>query len=466
MNEGSLHRLVAVFQQAFRELGIQAQAEDLEGLAVFIHRAMTVQTRHYHTLEHVLTFVEASNPVQTLAGLFHDTVYYQVDLGFLPEIEQLISAYIHRDGETFQVAADAPPDALFNLALEAFGLERGQLISVEGGLNEFLSTVVMNFRLARLVPLPALSKIGVCIEATIPFRGPAEDGRDSFRVLDERLRSINARWALGMTESEITNAIRQAVTVANKDVESFADPDAASFLANTWRLLPELNVPLRSRELYTIREYREALQRMEAFFRMVNPRLIFHCYDGVPDNAEFERLTAAAQKNVRLAWRYVSIKLLAQGVLESLAEETGGDAPLSLFMGEAPFAAGIAAAGNAAGNAAGSAAGERRLENFLPPIEIAPWVTPDDEFHHLLEVGPRRSSGFGMNTSPLSLFIYRRMSPEQIERAMRLSQEVFAGRLSHAEFLRQIGRGLVAPIARASAAMVSTRREKLLRFTQ
>lgn len=449
MYDGSLHRLVAVFRQAFSKLGVDAPAADLEGLAVFIHRAMTVQTRHYHTLEHVLSFVEASSPVQTLAGLFHDTVYYQVDLGFLPEIDRLIASYVRCDGETFRILADAPADACLDLALEVFGLQRGQDLSLGNGLNEFLSAVVMNARLGKLVPLSVLAKINVCIEATIPFRGSNVDGRDSFMALDERLRSIDARWGLRMTELEIKAAIRQAVTVANKDVENFADPDPASFLANTWRLLPELNVPLRSRELYTIREYRGALQSMEVFFRKVDPRLVFHRYDGAPDDAEYQRLTAAAQKNIRLAWRYISIKLLAQSVLEALAEETGGDAPLSLFIGDLSF---------------DEADSERRLEKFLPPIEIAPWVAPDDEFHNLLEAGQQRSQTFGMNTSPLSLFIYRRISPDKIESALQLSQEMFAGRLSHAEFLRRLDPSLVAPIARASAAIVSTRREKLLQF--
>jgi len=464
MNEGSLHRLVAVFQQAFRKLSVHAHAHDLEGLAVFIHRAMTVQTRHYHTLEHVLTFVEAGSPVQTLAGLFHDVVYYQVDLGFLPEIEQMIAAYVQRHEEAFEILAGAPPEPLFDLALEVFGLERGQSLSISAGLNEFLSTVVMNFRLGHLVPVAVLLKIDVCIEATIPYRGPGPDGRDSFMLLEQRMRSINARRGLGISEGEIKEDIRLAVTVANKDVEGFANADAASFLANTWRLLPEMNVPLRSRELYTIREYREALQRMETFFRTVDTRVIFHCYDGVPDAREYQRLTAAAEKNIRLAWRYVSIKLLAQSVLEALAEETGGDAPLSLFMGDAPFSL-----KGDAGDAEASAGGdinERRLEKFLPPIEIAPWVAPDEEFHQLLEVGQQRGPGFGMNTAPLSLFIFRRMAPQQIERAMRLSQEMFAGRLSHRDFLRELGPGLVAPIARASAAMVATRREKLLRFAR
>jgi hypothetical protein len=43
---------------------------------------------------------------------------------------------------------------------------------------------------------------------------------------------------------------------------------------------------------------------------------------------------------------------------------------------------------------------------------------------------------------------------------------MFAGRLSHAEFLQRVSPELVAPIARASAAMVITRRDKLLRFAQ
>ncbi len=89
--EGMLQRLINVFRESFDRLGVSVGLDVLEDQAVLIHKAMTVQTRNYHNLEHVFDLIEADNPIQTLAALYHDIVYYQVDLGFLPQIHLLIS---------------------------------------------------------------------------------------------------------------------------------------------------------------------------------------------------------------------------------------------------------------------------------------------------------------------------------------------------------------------------------------
>jgi hypothetical protein len=237
------------------------------------------------------------------------------------------------------------------------------------------------------------------------------------------------------------------LSVANKDVENFAESDAAVFLEYTWRLLPEMNVPLRARNVYTIREYREALQRMEAFFCTVDPEVVFHRYQGLPPESEFRQMVGRAYHNIDTAWHYLRLKLLAQALLEALAEESGGDAPLSLFMGDLP----------AEGNA-------RRLENYLPAVADPPWVDRSSIMLALMESGRKGNLGFYLNTAPLSLFLYRSLRPEEIEHALALSQEMFAGRLPPGDFLRSLNLEVVAAVARASAEMVTTRRKQLLRY--
>lgn len=449
MSEGALHRLIVTLDQAFGELGSQVSASKLEELAVFIHKAMTAQARHYHTLEHVFTFIESDNPIQTLAGLFHDIVYYQVDLGFLPAIRRIIEPFISQRGEEFTIALDAPNDRRFNLVLEAFGYQRGDAVSVTTGLNEFLSAVVMNARLGDLIHQKDLLLMDLCIEATIPFRGPADDGRSCFQALEDRLRSINRRLNFGMTDQAIQDAIRLSLRVANKDVSGFAEQDAAVFLSNTWRLLPEMNVPLRAGNVYTIREYREALQNMDTFFSQLDPRRVFHQYGGEPAQQEFERMVERARRNIEIARRYLHIKLLAQALLEALAMESGGDAPLSLFMGDTT-----------------TDAGAPRLEKHLPAIDNPSWVEPNSEFYHLLATGRTDNPGFDLNTSPLSLFIYKCLSPDEFNRAFNAAQEMFACRISSAEFLRQLNPQMVSAVARASALLATTRSQALQKYSQ
>src|SRR3989304_3210696 len=91
---GSIQQLVSVCEQAFVLLQIPVTSEELEDLAITIHRSMSMEARHFHTPEHVLHLANAADPIQSLAALFHDIVYYQVDRGFAPEIYGCISPYI------------------------------------------------------------------------------------------------------------------------------------------------------------------------------------------------------------------------------------------------------------------------------------------------------------------------------------------------------------------------------------
>ncbi|MFM8321413.1 MAG: hypothetical protein ACKOC5_10895 [Chloroflexota bacterium] len=448
MQEGALQRLIVLFQRAFDQLGLQVPIKTLEEMAVLIHRAMTVQARNYHNLEHVIHLVDEHDPVRTLAALFHDIVYYQVDLGFLPEIWEIVAPYLEPRESAFQLSGGpASRERSFRLAREVFNLPLGQVITPAGGINEFLSAVVLNCQLGRFVPEALLFKMNVCIEATIPFRGPGPDGRGYFEQVLERMRAINQRWGFELTEGELVQTVSTAVQLANRDVESFGDPSPQGFLYNTWKLLPETNVPLRSRYVYTIREYREALQRVQVFFKILDPQVIFHQYNGVPSDAEYQGLVARARRNIAVGQVYLQMKLLAQAILEALAEQTGGDAPLSLFMGDVP-----------------DDIVSDRLEDHLPPVADPPWVDTASSLYQLLASGRLEEPGFDTNSSPLTLFIYRSLTAEQIARSSLLADEMFAHRLTPGELLDRLEPAVVQPIARAAAQMVITRREDLLRF--
>lgn len=448
MHEGTLHRLIGMFSQAFAQLDTTASVKTIEELAVLIHKAMTVQARNYHNLEHVMSLVDPENPIQTLAALFHDIVYYQVDQGFLPEILSIIAPYIQQEKDFSLVRGQPAEERLFALAREAFDMPVGEIITPADGLNEFLSAVVMNLKLGAYVSEKALLQMDLCIEATIPFRGDNEAGQTHFDVLAERLRSICERWNILMSDAEMRQSIRLAVKVANCDVESFADVSPSGFLLNTWRLLPEMNVPLRTRNVYTIREYREALQRMENFFRLLDPARVFHYYDGVPAPEELQQMVERTRRNVQIGQEYLKLKLLTQAILEALAEESGGDAPLSLFMGDLPQ---------------GDTAVER-LEDYLPPVATPAWVDDHSLLNSLLSVGMQEDPGFDIEISPLTLFVYHSMPPGEIDQAISRARDMFEGRLSPREFLLNIDLSVRGPIARASARMVITRSDTLLRY--
>jgi hypothetical protein len=447
MEAGSLQRLIYIFTQAFARMGINAPAGKTEAVAIIVHRAMTLQTRHFHTLEHVFTFVETEAPIRTLAGMFHDVVYYQVDSGLLPEIRSLIEPCVLEEEKRFKICAEVQPsDRILFMTMELFGLEPGQILGSITQVNEFLSALVMNRCLAGLVAEKDLLRMTALIEATIPFRGLNAEGKNQFEVLAERLEVVSKRYGMILTTEEIDETVQDAVLFSIKDIENFSEENAAHFLDNTWKLLPETNSALRSYGLYSVREYREALQKMEGFMNMLNAEQIFYQYKGVPDDEMLTRMNHYARQNVETGREYLRIKFVTASILEALAMLSGGDAPLALFMGE---------------NSYGGLKHVERLENYLPKVQTSMLGDRPSAIIDLLKIGRASDSAFDMRHSPLALFVYRNLEPEKITQAALQARKMFAGEISPMQFLRWFNHPCIAAIAHAAAQMVETRREML-----
>jgi hypothetical protein len=449
MQAGTVQKLISIFNQSFHELGIFVSLEKLEDLSVTIHRAMTVQARHFHTLEHVFTFVDPANAIRSLAALYHDIVYFQVDMGFSPQIWDLIAPYVRQQNSEFFVAENiSDDDRIAFLTLDVFDLHPGQRLSSVVALNEFLSALVMNKQLEGLVTEKDLLRMTLCIEATIPFRGFTPDGSNHFDLMEMRLPEIIQRYGLDISNEELIESLKTAVVFANKDIENFAEVDPGRFLDNTWKLLPETNAALRLPDVYSIGTYRQALLKMNSFFDNLNVATVFSQYRGVPVPADYEQMVRYARANVNIASQYMRIKILGITILEALACATGGDAPLSLFMGDVPR----------------EGVSIKRLEYYLPELDYPGWANPNSTLFQLLESGRAADASFDMKNSPLSLFVYKAVPPEKILTYLQIARDFYSGALSPVEFLNQIDPALVHPIARASSIMVYTRRQALLQF--
>lgn len=448
---GMIHKVVELFEQAYNRLGVSVSMESIERMAVIVHKAMTDPARNFHNLEHVFNFIDPTNPIQTLAALFHDIVYYQVDPGILPEIQTVIDPYIlyEKKGEALSIRQNIPAeDRMVWMSMAIFDLQPGDRITVACGLNEFLSALVMNKFLENYLSEKDLLRMTLCIEATIPFRGVTDSGESHFHILARRLRKVGDAYQITFSWPEIDQAVQLAVQFANKDVESFAESDAGRFLDNTWKLLPEMNVALRSREVYSVREYRLAIQSMETSLSTLDPDNVFHSYRGIPSDEQYGKMVVRAHQNIYTARQYLRVKLLGQAVLEALAETTGGDAPLCLFMGDLPRDQGEF----------------RTADNFLPSLEVPGWIDPGATVYRLLDTGSHDNSTFDLRTASLSLFIYQSLEPEEFNRTLDLAKEMFAGSLSAEDFLAQINPSVVSDIARACAILAVTRRELLNKY--
>ncbi|MBN2535469.1 MAG: hypothetical protein JXB88_21500 [Spirochaetales bacterium] len=448
MKDGIIQKTINVFQKVFHDLHANISLSAIERLAVIIHNAMGGSARNFHTLEHVFNIMDPSDPLHCLAALFHDTVYYQVDRGFTPAIQCILSSYIQeKEGEVFITKTIPSDDRLILMTLDIFGFTAGQKLSPFGGLNEFLSALVMNKISGGIITEKACVQITVCIEATIPFRGRNKQGESWAAALEQRLIRCNEHYNLSMTSGEVETAMKRAVMFANSDVGNFAEHDVGKFLDNTWRLLLESNSVLYSGEVYFIRDYRRALQKMEGFFCNLNPDNVFTRYRGVPSEKEFQNMQKLVHRNIHVARQYLGIKLLAIAIIEALAEMTGGDAPLALFMGD------IRKEGDDV----------KRLEDFLP-IHAANSTDNASSVVVLLNYGRPGETSFDMSSSPLAFFLYKNMEPAKITQFLHDAKDMFAGNIDAREFINKIDKPVVSAIARASAEMVVTRREELLQY--
>jgi hypothetical protein len=325
-----------------------------------------------------------------------------------------------------------------------FGFEPEQTLPLYGGLNEFLSAVLATRMLQpHLRPIDLLAIVS-CIEATIPFRGARADGRGSPELLAKRVREVCNSSTIDCTDADIERIVADAVLLANRDVASFAEPDPGMFLSATWQLIEESNAPLAAVGVYSIQEYRGALSRMEAFLRTLDPNHIFHRYKDTPGDEAFTALCAAAKRNLKFAGDYLGVKLLGIVVIEALALATGGNAPVSMFLGDIKATSGK----------------PDRVEDFLPPPPTT--ANLDPQLLAVLEEGRTRAATHDLTESPLTAFIYRSLGPNGTVNALEQSKKMLAGDLRPHDFLKALDRQMVRAVTKACAQIAVSRSEALL----
>lgn len=253
-------------------------------------------------------------------------------------------------------------------------------------------------------------------------------------------------------EQYVTKVMHEAVEIANRDVLGFAEPNPRRFLSETWLLIEESNAPLINVGVYTLQDYRNALLRMEAFFGSLKAEVIFHRYANDPDDAEYAQLTEAARRNIQFSCDFLGAKLASIAIIEALALETGGDCPVSMFLGDISSQYGK----------------PDRVEDFLPSAKTAADISP--ELLQILEKGRAQKSCKDLTESPLTAFMYRFLGHEGSLSAFQQSKLMFAGEIRPIDFLNGLDMEMISAITNACAQIVISRREALLKlqsmFTQ
>jgi hypothetical protein len=409
--------------------------------------------REFHNHDHVVDLLSDGDPLEVIAALYHDAVYIQVDLGpprsMRAELDTVLGPVRGpTTSAAWTVPSEDPDDAGMRVlptaagpitgdVLAVFGRKVGDIATPTSGLNELASALVASIQLANALDREQRIAVAACIEQTIPFRA------DCVRGLRDRLEQ------LGLYGDALEVIVKRAVRVGNRDVENFADNDPGQFLDNTWKLLPESNPVLHSPMVYTVRDYRIALQKMEHFLAQLPAERVFHTWSDEPKPEIHARRVARTTGNLELAVRYLRAKLYSIGLVEAIAEVTGGDCPLDYFMGAAKTQ---------------MRPSSRRIEQFLPRLTSANDLDPP--LHKLLAEGRGSESSFDTGPSPLGAFLHATVGESEVMKGVDMARRWWAGALDASAFLASQPPLPVAAIARAAGNIIDTRRDRLFALAE
>ncbi len=432
-----VHEIVNALWRALHDLGSNAKLTDIERWGFSIHMALSAPGREYHNHDHVVDLIAEGDPLEVIAALYHDAVYIQVDQGLPPSMKsELGTVLAHEDAGWRILPAAAGP--ITGDVLGVFDKKVGDIVTGTSALNELASALVASIQLANALSREQRIAIAACIEQTIPFRA------DPVPHLHDRL------VLLGLEGATLDTTMRRAVRLGNRDVDNFSDNEPARFLDNTWKLLPESNPALHSPLVYTVRDYRVALQKMESFLGSLPAERVFHSWGDEPKPEAYARRVARTTGNLQLAVRYLRAKLFAIGIVEAITEVSGGDVPVDYFMG--------------APKSQQSRTDLRRIEQFLP--SLAPARDLDPSLHRLLAEGRASESSFDTGPSPLGAFLHATVGESEMLKGLELARRMWGGGCDASTFLQSPPPRPIAAIARAAGNIIDTRRDRLFALAE
>jgi hypothetical protein len=431
-----VHEIVNALWRALHDLGSTATTGEIEGWGFSIHAALSAAGREFHNHDHVIDLVAQGDPLEVIAALYHDAVYIQVDQGPPHSMRGELSAVLAQGANGWRVLPAAAGPGTGEV-LHVFGRGVGDVVTPVTGLNEFASALVAVSQLGQALSREHRIAIAACIEQTIPFR------TDPVSELHRRLAE------LGLAGDVLEETICRAVRVGNRDVENFSENDPARFLDNTWKLLPESNPALHSPMVYTIRDYRIALLKMETFLAWLPAERVFHSWNDEPRPEIHARRVARTTGNLELAVRYLRAKLYSISLVEAIAEVTGGDVPVDYFMG---------------GLKSGRHHEMKTIAQFLPTLSHARDLDPP--LHRLLAEGRASESSFDTGPSPLGAFLHATVGEQEVMKGVEGAKKWWAGASDPATFLASQPKLPVAAIARAAGNIIDTRRDRLFALAE
>jgi hypothetical protein len=444
-------RLREFITPAFKQLSIVVSPEQLDEITELVGNSMMGAGRYFHNPEHVIHVGSGGDALSVLGAFFHDLVYFQVDQGVSLNVARHIAPFVQEKQTALCIRRDIPFDRypFAKAVMGIFGFQAGDLLPPNNGQNEFLSAFAAGSVLSAYTNLSQIVQIAVCIEATIPFRGPDASGMSPTEALVRRLRKVNEELKLKFPDTELRAMVRRAVKMANQDVSNFGGESSARFLKNTWELVPEINPLLRSPSSYSVDGYRTALLKMESFFATLDPARVFQRFDGEPTEEIYAGLVANATSHVNGACEYFRLKLVSLAMLEALSGTLGKNLGLPFLMGE------LSNLGSP----------EDRVEKFLPLLE-GPSTRNDAKearLLRLLEKDEEREEA-GLRSSPLTAFLVRKMGLGPMLEMWPRAEAFFRDPSETRDFLQSFPTETLGLVSDAVSVLLQRRAHRITTF--
>ena len=450
MTRANLTRYIQHLSESFSILNVEVSSIDVERIATAVQSAMDNRRRVYHSSKHAFEMCQGMNPRQTLAALFHDTVYYQVDGGFPHKMEEILTPVLNIQDSIITLNPINPHNFAVKLCADVFGFKSGQIFYVWEGVNEFLSAVVAATLLAPYLKKVDLLAVVVIIETTIPFRCAKENGHDFFIDLAARIRKICKDTPLFDSEEAINhyveNVLIEAIAIANRDLGDFENTDHGKFLSSTSELLEEANSALSAKSFYTIQDHRESLFKMEHFLSSLKANQVFHHYSNSPSQEKLSQMRSVADKNIALSSQYLSAKITAIAIIEALAIETGGNCPASTLLGERYS----------------DKSKSTLAEHHLPPTQYHHDLNRD--LLSFLEGGRVKESKHDFNLLALTAFVYGTLGIQNVSAALDSAKKMFSHEISCRAFLNGLNQNMLITIINACRQNAGSRKTQLDRL--
>jgi hypothetical protein len=436
----TIHRITYWFDRAFQGLMVDVPPAEVQELVMLVHQCMEGKTRTYHTAFHVLGLCEGLQPIQVLAALFHDVVFYQLDGGFPVSVSALLKDVTRPESGSLRLLEIASDDQALALCADIFDFRPDEIMSPNRGMNEFLSAVVAVRLLHQRLSSAQLIAVVACIELTIPFRAPDAKGNTPAEVLAQRVQARCAVLFDSATQRAdfVKTTLTEAVIFANRDIAGFIEAPPEHCLSNSMLLIEESMMPQAASGASSLLTYRGALLGMDNFLSQLNPAHVGQSFAGHPDASGVIQMQATTQKNIAFVRDYLAAVLSSVAIIEALARSTGTDYPMTMFLSSM--------------NAAEA--------DFFPVPTAGALVSA--ELLHLLDNGLAPEENPGLNALPLTACVYRFLGQEAAQHTLRQAKQMFDGDLAPRAFLRNLNRDMVCAIIRKAAKTNAAHKEALL----